>query len=456
MKTEDGKKTEHRIIVVGSEGHHGVESISWDAGSIPNLADYESVILSTSSLGELLVQARAMPEEQRRDHLTDISNNLYFVMVRLLHVLNSKGNVYVVCSKPVRTPYGSNQFGAIRNYDWLPLPVRLIEESGRTIELRDKSYQHYFEFVDKWPFCFEEVTENDKYVELISELHGGKYLVILGSREIALNRYGKSIAISLEYDLYKKPRYGEKFAYKDRTDTSGSLILLPPPTKIDVREAINILLSELWGIQQKTPPPEGVESILLPGEEAIKQDIEKVRKEVHSLENTIATLEVALAKKAEIKQLVFETGIPLEDVCKLVLRELGCGIDDSVEDFLLTYQAQEAVVEVKGREGTIERKDGAQLAQNRRNYAISREKATNKVKAVLLGNPCRLLFPLEERDKKDPFAPHLVEDAQTEDTALVTTMELFNAYYAFVEGRVTADKIISRIFSSVGVTKLVE
>ena len=238
--------------------------------------------------------------------------------------------------------------------------------------------------------------------------------------------------------------------------TSGDLILLPPPTKIDVREAINILLSERWGIQQKTPPPEGVESILLPGEEDIKQNIEDVRKELHSLENTIATLEVALAKKAEIKQLVFETGIPLEDICKLVLRELGCEIDDSVEDFLLTYQAQEAIVEVKGREGTIERKDGAQLAQNRRNYAISQEKATNKVKAVLLGNPYRLLFPLEERDKKDSFAPHLVEDAQTEDTALVTTMELFNAYHAFVEGRVTADTIISRIFSSVGVTRLIE
>ena len=260
----------------------------------------------------------------------------------------------------------------------------------------------------------------------------------------------------LEYYLRDKPKYGQDPNKYRIRHTSGSLILLPPPTKIDVREAINILLSELWGIQQKTPPPECVESILLPGEEAIKQDIEEVRKEVHSLENTIATLEVALAKKAEIKQLVFETGIPLEDVCKLVLRELGCGIDDSVEDFLLTYQAQESVVEVKGREGTIERKDGAQLAQNRRNYAISREKVTNEVKAVLLGNPCRLLFTLEERDKKDSFARRLGEDAQSENTALVTTVELFNAYCAFVEGSVTADKILSRIFSSVGVTKLVE
>ena len=199
MNTEDGKKTEHRIIVVGSEGHHGVESISWDAGSMPNLADYESVILSTSSLGELLVQVRAIPEEQRGDRLTDISNNLYFVKERLLHVLNSEADVYVVCSKQVKTPY---QFGSVHNYGWLPLPVSLIVENGKTIELKDKSYQRYFEFVNQWSFCFEEITENDRYVEAISNLHGGKYLVILSSRNIAVNRYGKSIAISLDYNLY--------------------------------------------------------------------------------------------------------------------------------------------------------------------------------------------------------------------------------------------------------------
>jgi hypothetical protein len=455
MEKGTKKETKRRVIVVGSEGHHGVESITWDAGSMPNLADYESVILSTSSLDELLVQARAIPEEQRRNYLTGISNNLYYVMGRLLHVFNSKGNVYAVCSKPVRTLYGSNQFGAVRNYDWLPLPVRLIEESGRTIELIDKSYQRYFEFVDKWSFCFEEVTENDEYVKRISELHEREYLVKLDSEVIAQNRYARPIAIKLGYYLRDKPKYGQDPNKYTIRHTSGSLILLPLPTKIDVKEAINILLEDFEDIKQRTQPPDWIEAISVPKESEIKKDILLRQSQINRLTEEIELFEKQKEEQTKFKQLLYETGTPLQDICRTTFELLGFAVDCSYEDFVITKNNEEAIVEVKGKEGVIERKDSSQLSQNRRNYAIQKSRSIKDVKAILLGNPWRLIPP-EERVKKDAFASHVIEDAKVEDMILLTTLELFKALCALLENKLSRDEIVGRLFSAVGVIKLCE
>ena len=111
------------------------------------------------------------------------------------------------------------------------------------------------------------------------------------------------------------------------------------------------------------------------------------------------------------------------------------------------------VVEVKGRERVIERKDGDQLARNRKNYAIEINKQLSEVKGILLCNPWRMLS-LEEREKEDDFAPHCITDAKGENIALITTSNLFKAYCAMLNGSSSKEEIIERLFSSVGVTKL--
>ena len=245
-------------------------------------------------------------------------------------------------------------------------------------------------------------------------------------------------------------RYGAKLV-----GTSGELILLSPPTEIDSGEVINLLLNEFWGIQQKTLPPEGIDKIVVPGEDVLKQEIQNKVDNIEELKSEIGELEIRKKEVVQFKQLLYETGPPLENICKITLRKLGCDVDDSVEDFILTKGDKEAIVEVKGREGVIERKDGAQLSQNRRNYAISKGKALTSFKAILLGNPRRLLLPLEERIKKESFAQHLIGDAKVEDMALVTTVQLFKAYREFLEGKISSEEIIEQLFSGIGQTKLV-
>jgi len=456
MEKGTKKEIKRRVIVVGSEGHHGVETTTWNTKNMPNIADYDDVVMETNSLGCLLKQAHTLPEEQRDGYLWEIDKNLSYVKERLLRVLDSRGSIYVICSPRVSIKYGTTPWGYIDNYDWSPLPIRLAEESGETIELRDKLFEHYFQFVDRWQLCFEEVTAEDEDAEHVYELHERKYLVKLDSGVIAQNRYERPIAMRLEYYLRDKPKYGQDPNKYRIRHTSGSLILLPLPTKIDVKEAINVLIEDFLGIQQKTPPPEGIGEILLPGEGSLKREIEENLDRMEKLKAKNSDLETLKEEKTQFKQLIYETGTPLEDICKLTFSKLGCKVDDSVEDFILTKGEKEAIVEVKGREGTILRGDGSQLAQNRRNYVVQKGKDVREVKAILLGNPWRLEFPLEERAKKELFAPHLVKDAMVEDMALVSTVELLKAYCAFIEDKISSEQIIEQLFSGIGLTELLQ
>jgi len=237
--------------------------------------------------------------------------------------------------------------------------------------------------------------------------------------------------------------------------TSGEVILLPPPTEIDSREAINLLLEDFWGLQQKTPPPEGIEKILVPGEDTLKQKIERKSVKIRNLMKEITGLEKQKEELTQFKQLLYETGDPLENICKLTFSQLGCKIDDSVEDFILIAADKEAIVEVKGRERSVLREDGAMLAQNRSNYAIQKDKGIREIKAILLGNPWRLVLPIEERAKKELFSTHLVGDANVEEMALVTTVELFKAYCEFLKGKISSEEIMNCLFSGSGLTKLI-
>lgn len=462
---------EKKIIVIGSEGHSGVENVAWTTEDMPNIADYDNVVLDTYSLSALLRKVPRIKifkgeyrKEKDANFLRKIKSNQESVRERLLHLLHSGGNIYVISSPRERHPI--SLYSDCNNYEWSPLPIDTVKEQGETIKIVDDSFAHYFQFVKKWSFCFEELEPDYSHVKDIHNFYKGKYYVKPEMEIIAENRYTRPIAIRLWYSLYQfknesalKEAMASIHSYnyhdKNRVFVSGQIVLLPPPTEIDSREAINVILEDLWDIQQKTPPPEGIDKILLPGEAQLKQEIKEELDKIDKLKTKISGLEERNKEITQFKQLIYETGDPLEDICKMTLRQLGCKTDDSVEDFILTTGDKEAIVEVKGRLKSILREDGAQLAQNRRNYAIQKGKGIRKIKAILLGNPWRLVLPLEERTKKEPFSIHLAEDSDIEDMALVTTVELFRAYCEFLKGNISSDEIIEHLFSGVGQTKLV-
>jgi len=382
---------EKRIIVIGSEGHYGVKSTTWTTEDWPNIADYDNAVLDTSSLSALLRKVPRIKivkdkyrKEKDANFLRKIKSNQESVRERLLHLLHSGGNIYVISSPRERHPISF--YSDCNNYEWSPLPIDTVKEQGETIEIVDDSFAHYFQFIKKWSFCFEEIKHDYSSVKEIHDFYGGKYYVKPSMRVVAENRYTRPIAINLQYSLYQFENETElkraiasasAFNYyeKRRVQTSGDIILLPPPTEIDSREAINILLEDRWGIQQKTLPPPGIDEILVPGEDILKEKIKNRSIKIQSLTTEINDLEKQKEELTQFKQLLYETGTPLENICKLTLAQLGCKVDDSVEDFIVIKGDKEAIVEVKGREGTILRGDGSSCPKTKETMLFKKEKA---------------------------------------------------------------------------------
>ncbi len=455
-----------RVVVIGSEGHYGVDSTLWTTEDMPNIADYDTAIIDTSSFEPLLEQARIDNtfREANEELLRRISTNLDFVKDRLVHLLHSEGVIYAICSRKYWSSISN--YSSVHNYQWSPLPIETVDEHGVTKIVLDGVFEHYFKFVNEWSFYFN-THYNYSSLKAIADFYQNKHFVYPRMVVLAENRYRKPLGLSLFYELHEvTDKRDLKIAIESPSEffrdesmllsTSGILHFLPPTTSIDRKEAINLLIEDFLGIPQKTPPPHGIDGVLVPGEGSLKREFKENLAKIEELRAIDSGIQARMDEKTQYKQLLYETGTPLEEICKLTFIALGCKVNDSVEDFILSTCGKEAIVEVKGREGTILRGDGSQLAQNRRNYAIQNDKDMGEVKAILLGNPFRLELPIEERVKKDSFAPHLVRDAKVENMALVSTVELFNAYCAFILGKVSRDDIINRLFSGVGITRLLD
>jgi len=42
----DEERTPERLLLIGSSGFVGIESIPWESGALPNISDYDNVIVS--------------------------------------------------------------------------------------------------------------------------------------------------------------------------------------------------------------------------------------------------------------------------------------------------------------------------------------------------------------------------------------------------------------------------
>lgn len=426
----------------------------WNSKELPNIADYQHVIVNTDTLTQMIVDLLKgkLPDEIKLESFSEIVINLYLIKDRLIHVMNSNGNIYVVCSPKIQFKWGKSPSLTSDNYEWSPFRINIYDEKGETINVMGKhfpQFAHYFTFVNKWSFCF---PDNFEITLDLEAFYGESRTLKLENKIIAENRYRRPIAIESTYDVVKwEGSSPNRRRYLERT--SGSMFLLPPPTELSVDEGINLLLEDFWAIQQKTAPPKWLNEILVPNEDRLIKEIDLKQSQIGLLNQDVVTLNQQKAEVSKYKQLLYETGIPLENICKLVFQQLGCEVSEEAEDFVLRKGDNEVIVEIKGREGVIERKDGAQLSQNRRNYAIQKGKNVKEIKAILLANPWRLL-PIGERVNPDLFAPHLIEDAKVEDMALLTTEELFRAYCAFLNNEISDEKILNRIFASSGLTKI--
>jgi hypothetical protein len=418
-----------RVLILGAKGFSKLNCYDWNEASIPNIPDYDIVFISVQSLTNNLKQ-RFVQNQLKKD---------------LLELLETNGILVALgCEQDLITSFKES------NYSWCPIPIVITNKSGTYIAHEDSTFKEYFENVKKYSYYFE-IPKNSLDGEYLYE-----YIVTNSVK----NRHGKYIAAKMKFLRYKVKKVPRSPTGYNGTKTeltgkheSGEFIFLPSPTEITDVEAINVILNKYFNIYQKTLPPDFTLSIEVPGLSAVREKIENNLKDIDRLSQENKALREKEAELIRYIELIYETGIPLEEIVKIIFTDLGYKPKPPLfkEEFIVQFKDKTGIIECKGNNKSIKRDDFRQILEYTKEYEID---GRLEHKGILIGNAWRLL-PIQERNKSGtPIFPTgkdgITDIAAKHDIALVSAVDLFDVFLKYLEGEMAAEDIMNKIFSAKG------
>ncbi len=404
MITENQKKPP-KILVIGSKGHpREIQCYDWiDINKIPNVADQDVVIINMTSLKESLL-----------DLFSFSIPSTYLKSDYFLKLLQSKGQVFIIAEPTIYAK-------CYHSYWWSPWGFCFKNEKTDTLGEVADPLKTYFENVKSAHFTLEEPYVSGNIKDL-------------GIHRLAQTRYYNPVGLRIDVP-------GE-----------GKIYLLPPPTEISVKAAIDILLEKFFGIKTtETAEPDFVKDVIVPGESKIQgeiqQSLDRIKKENGEIEN----LNKKLKEITKFKKLLYAEDEELQQTTWAVFRELGAQIiepqNKNEEDGWVVYDNKKGVLEIKKDSKSANKKHTRQLDEWVGNCIANEEKCKGILVINHYGDK-----PLNERG--DPFPGNVRKHAKDarpgNPMCLLTTIELFNAFCAFKESKITAQDVLKKIFEANG------
>jgi len=445
------------ILVIGTYSAEGIDSFDWWQ-ELPNLSDYDTIILDTTrilnfwSLAGRLKQKRYNVYSLSRANEQDkrINSNLNLIRQKLLEILEFDVTVYALYAPDVTVSYqegGYKRLIYINN--WCPIDIDTVSEKGKKIVVNDQSYAEFFKNFKGWEYYFEadslKITKFQGYYE-----RWWKVLPRLGA--IASNKTERPIAVRFtpRFHFWRDTKHTDWLPNPEKI--GGSLVLLPTTDMYDTWSLIEILLRR-GKIFEETPQPTWVDKIEIPGEASLKDAIATETKKLEAVQAEIKKREDSFMELKKHKRLLYATGPELQDICKSTLEQLGAKTkpSDVTDEFIIEIEDKEALVEVKGNEKSIHKRDISQLITDRGQYLATTDQY---VKGILIGNAWRRSHPQDRDIKGKPiFARHVVEIAEDQNIGLVSTTELFKAYCKRLQEPQCKTEILNKIISGKGIIK---
>ncbi|MFQ6119387.1 MAG: hypothetical protein ACE5KE_05820 [Methanosarcinales archaeon] len=424
-----------KILILGAKGFSKVDCYYWD-DELPNIPDYDIVIINVVSLTDKLSK-RGIQKEIKEG---------------LIELLDSKGTLVAIgCPKKdlifseIKNRY-KNRF-IEDNYSWCPFQLKIINKPGTSFEFEDETFREYFKNVKRWTYCFEITSDSSNLAFPINNA--------------VKNRYGKYLAGKIKlvrYTIKEVPisptgYNGTKKVWK-KIYESGEFYFLPCPTEINDIEAINFILEKFFNVYQRTPPPEWSKLIEVPGLKKTQNEIEIKNQKISQLSKDINKLKEKEAELITYRELLYETGTALENIVKKVFITLGYEPKPPKfgEEFIIKFEDKIGIVECKGKEKSISRRDFRQLWDYLTQYQLE---TSGEFKGILIGNAWRHKPLKERKTSKTPIFPAgengVIDIAEKRDISLVSTIDLFRVFCKFLEKKIKAEDIMKKIFDAKGV-----
>ncbi len=299
--------------------------------------------------------------------------------------------------------FSGREFNDGLNYTWLKnIGLNLLPENLQANDIL---------FKGNYPF----ITDFTRYVKLFfhSVIFRNQFQLPAYCSQIALNKSGNCAGV------YWKLGKGHIFIVPDCRDKNYF-------TKFFI-DTIIPKIETIFVVDggSKEMVPKEISGLKVKGQSDLEVQIESQKLKIEEEQKKLVILEKQFEELDEWKQLLWQTGTPLENIVKKFFEAFaGLTLEKKETDLVGEYNGKELFIEVKGNVGCINHKSDFRQIEERKNYDA---KDPQNTIALLVGNPFRL-HPLE---KRPPEAEHLfahtsIPIAERLGIGLIWTKELFD------------------------------
>jgi hypothetical protein len=438
-------RTSERVLVLGCSAFSHIDSCEWQNQVVPNIPDYDLVIVSEPHLTEDILKIMK----------GEFLKNLRKAFVQLLH---SGGKIIALVSPRVRVERPKMYPEYVSTRDWCPIAYATREEVGKSIITKSTEYATYLKTISEWSFYLEipHGCVSDELTDFYGSTHSTRYNVpLIGYLE---NRYGRVLAGHFHVEV-RQPRtqsndWGDtRTNYsKDADFTTGKVVLLPLISKVTPEEALGNILREEIGLTLESPEPDWAKNIELPGVPELMLQIAEVKSSIEHEARAARDLETQVSSLRLYRRLLYASGSELEMIVGKSLEKLGGKVlpsKYSEEEYILEFEGNEFLIEVKGVTKSISLTHIRQL----NDYLLKYQEDTGKqCKGILFGNPWRNTPPeLRGLGDTPEFPDNVVQRAEQWGIALVSSTTFFRAFVQALKSPELSKYVLNKMTTSSGI-----
>ena len=411
-----------KILVIGSRDHDRANCVDW-LQPFPNSEEYDSLVINLQSLTPEILSRIWQKILQMRESIATI--------------LHTEREIFCIINKyiyppPAPRPPGAPAFKSVTlgyvphtNYDWLPVKIEVDNrKKGKSINLHDHRFDRYFEYVDEWGFEISTSIGTTKRDRII--------FLLFGIVPIATNKSRKTIAGSLKVG-----------GLLGKMQEKGAIHLLPPPTKCNPHQAIEIILDLIYGEEGRIVPS-WRKDIKIPKIKEFEREIENKILDIKRIQQEISQLESQMQEWDSYRDLLTATGYDLEKIVQKTLLDIGIKTKKTEKGFPADLISNEVAVEITGIKGCVG------VSSEKVNQTSRFKESYHKgEKIILIANTYMDLSPKDRKGKMD-FSPEVKKYFESLSVCCLTTKTFFQLLKDVVTGKKDSKDVKRKILTKNG------